>query len=166
LIGLVFPMALCAWLSAVSLFAARDGAGGVGVETPAPWGAVILALLTFVPVHELVHALLHPGWGLSPRTVIIIWPVGLRFGVYYEGCMTRKRWLVMRMAPLVCLSVIPVGFLTMFKYVAASFALEIFLQVLMLVNGIGSGGDVLAAIWVLLRVPTKAQMCFRGGRAY
>jgi hypothetical protein len=97
---------------------------------------------------------------------MVIWPTKLRFGVYYEGCMTRGRWLAMRLAPLVCLSVVPVMLLTLFEVVPASFALETFLQVLMLVSGIGSGGDVIAVIWVLFQVPARADICFCSGRAY
>jgi hypothetical protein len=166
LVGLALPMVLIVWLIAVSLLSAPVGAGDVGAETPVPWGAVILALVLVIPLHELVHAVLHPGFGLSPQTVMVIWPTKLRFGVYYEGCMTRGRWLAMRLAPLVCLSVVPVMLLTLFEVVPASFALETFLQVLMLVSGIGSGGDVIAVIWVLFQVPARADICFCSGRAY
>ena len=61
---------------------------------------------------------------------------------------------------------IPAALLTLFNVVPASFALEIFLQVLLLVNGVGSGGDVVAAIWVLFQVPSRSQICFVGGKAY
>ncbi len=72
----------------------------------------------------------------------------------------------MRLAPLMFLSVMPIGLLTLFHYVPGAFGLEIFLQVLMLVNGIGSGGDVVAVIWVLFQVPPESQICFCGGKAY
>jgi hypothetical protein len=72
----------------------------------------------------------------------------------------------MRLAPLVCLSVVPLVSLTLFKVVPASFALEIFLQVLVLVNMVGSGGDVIAVIWVLRQVPAQGEICFRSGKAY
>lgn len=174
LVGVLFTVVLVLWLIAVSFFASQSQVGGAaasaavaaGVETPMPWGAVILALLLFIPMHELVHAIWHPGLGLSPQTVMIIWPTKLRFGVYYEGCMTRRRWLVMRLAPFVCLSVIPVVLLTLFMVVPASFALGTFLEVLLLANGIGSGGDVIATIWVLLQVPSRAEICFCSGKAY
>jgi hypothetical protein len=125
-----------------------------------------LALLLYIPLHELLHAIWHPQLGLSPQTVMIIWPRKLRFGVYYEGCMTRRRWLIMRLAPFIVLVVIPAGLLTLFHYVPVTFALETFLQVLMLVNGIGSGGDLVAVIWVLRQVHSGAQICFCGGKAY
>jgi hypothetical protein len=127
---------------------------------------MLLALLLFIPLHELLHAIWHPQLGLSPRTVLVIWLKRLRFGVYYEGCMTRRRWLSMRLAPLLVLSVLPAGLLALFHLFPVSFALETFLQVLILVNGIGSGGDVVAVIWVLRQVPSGSQICFYGGKAY
>ena len=170
LVGLALPAVLFVSLVAVSFYTLASGGGDQAapatVDPPTPWGAVVLALLLFIPLHELVHAAVHPGLGLSPRTVMVLWPAKLRFGVYYEGCMSRRRWLVMRLAPLLCLSVIPVLLLTLFKVVPTSFATEIFWQVLALVNGIGSGGDVVAAVWVLAQVPAGGEICFRGGKAY
>jgi hypothetical protein len=166
LIGLLFPLAICGWLIVVSALAGQREGGETLVQPSTPWGVVALALLLCTPLHELLHAIWHPQLGLSPQTVIVIWPKRLRFGVYYEGCMTRRRWLMMRLAPFIVLVVIPAGLLTLFHYVPAPFALETFLQVIMLVNGIGSGGDVVAVIWVLRQVPSKAQICFCGGKAY
>jgi hypothetical protein len=148
------------------VLAEKSNGGEMVVDTSTPWGAVLMALLLFIPLHELLHAVWHPYLGFSPQTVLVIWPRKLQFGVYYEGCMTRRRWLFMRITPLMVLTVIPVGLLTLFQYYPASLTLEIFLQVLMLVNGIGSGGDVVAVIWVLFQVPSKAQIGFYGGKAY
>ena len=166
LIGLLFPLVVCGWFIAVSALA-RGGQGGyAAVDTSAQWGVVVLVLLLFIPMHELLHAMCHPQLGLSPQTVMVIWPRKLRFGVYYDGCMTRRRWLMMRLAPLMVLVVIPAALLTLSHFVPVSFALATFLHVMMLVNGIGSGGDVIAVIWVLLQVPSKAQICFCDGKAY
>jgi hypothetical protein len=166
MIGLVFPNVLCVWFIMVSMLAGGSKRGEAAAATSTPWSVVVMALLLFVPLHELLHAIWHPQQGMSAQTVMVIWPAKLRFGVYYEGCMTRRRWLLMRLAPLMFLSVLPAGLLTLFHYVPVAFALEIFLQVMMLVNGIGSGGDVVAVIWVLFQVPSKAQICFCGGKAY
>ena len=177
LVGLALPAVLFACFVAVSLLSlpnepgeapAHAGASpgaSAGAKSPMPWG-VVLALVLFIPLHELTHAVLHPGFGLSPQTVMVIWPTKLRFGVYYEGCMTRRRWLLMRLAPLACLSVVPILLLTLFRAVLLPFPLEIFLQVLTLVNFVGSGGDLVAAIWVLFQVPAGAEICFCGGKAY
>ena len=72
----------------------------------------------------------------------------------------------MRIAPLVVLTLLPALILGLFNYAAAPLSAHIFLQVLMLVNGIGSGGDLVAAAVVLFRVPRATQICFRGGKAY
>ena len=170
LVGLALPAVLFVGLAAISLYALASGAGEqvapATADRPTPWWPVVLALLLFVPLHELAHALVHPGLGLSPRTVVVLWPAKLRFGVYYEGCMTRRRWLVMRLAPLVGLSLIPVLLLALFKVVPASYATELYWQVLALVNMVGSGGDLVAAVWVLRQVPAGGEICFRGGKAY
>jgi hypothetical protein len=165
-IGLFIPFVMCAWLSAAEVFLARFRVGKLASSASMPWAPQVLALLLFIPLHEAVHAIWHPRLGLSSRTVVVIWPSKLRFGVYYGGCMTRRRWLVMRLAPFFFLTLVPIGLLTLFKVWPASFALDIFLQVLFLVNGIGSGGDIVAAVWVLRQVPAGAQVCFHGGKAY
>jgi hypothetical protein len=166
LIGLMVPNLFCVWLIFTSVLAEQNKGGETVVDTSTPWGAVLLALLLFIPLHELLHVVWHPQLGLSPRTVLVIWPRKLRFGVYYEGSMTRRQWLFMRITPLMVLTVIPVGLLTLFRYLPVPFALETFLQVMMLVNGIGSGGDVVAVIWVLFQIPSKSQIGFFGGKAY
>ena len=149
LFGLAFPNVLCVWLIMVSVLAEGSKRGEAAADTATPWGVVVMALLLFIPLHELLHAIWHPQQGMSSQTVMVIWPAKLRFGVYYEGCMTRRRWMLMRLAPLMFLSVMPAGLLTLFHYVPVAYGLEIFLQVLMLVNGLGSGGDVVAVIWAL-----------------
>jgi hypothetical protein len=71
----------------------------------------------------------------------------------------------MRMAPLVVLCLIPAGIVALSGWVTLNFTLETSLLVLMLANGIGSGGDGLAMMVVLRQVPVSAQLCFRGGKA-
>ena len=165
LAGFLFPTALFLWLIVMSLLALPRGADAPA-DLSTPWGAVAWALLLYIPMHELLHAVWHPQQGLSPQTIAIVWPAKLRFGVYYEGCMTRRRWLVMRMAPFVALSVVPAGVLAVLQYVSAPLAVQVFLQVLMLVNGIGSGGDIVALMWVCAQVPASSQICTLGGKAY
>ena len=61
---------------------------------------------------------------------------------------------------------LPAVLLTLFYWVAVAYAVNVFLQVLMLVNAIGSGADIVAVAWVLFQVPASAQICFSGGKAY
>jgi hypothetical protein len=164
-VGVLSFTILCAGVSILSLLA-DPGPARATAGTSSPWAGAIWALLLYIPTHEALHAVWHPRAGLSPQTVMVIWPVRLRFGVYYEGCMSRRRWLVMRLAPFTFLSLIPAILLAILQVGPASPALLAFLEALILVNCIGSGGDIVAAVWVLRQVPAASQICFTGGKAY
>jgi hypothetical protein len=72
----------------------------------------------------------------------------------------------MRLAPLVLLSLLPAAVIALMQVLPASPDLEIGLMVMMLVNALGSGGDVVAATLVVRQVPPSARLCFQEGRAY
>lgn len=156
---------LCGALSVLS-WVAGPGFGRSAPATSSPWEGAVWALLLYIPAHELLHAIWHPRAGLSPQTVMVMWPAKLQFGVYYDGCMTRRRWLLMRLAPLFFLSVVPALILAIVQTEPSSPALQAFLEVLLLVNCVGGGGDIVAAIWVMRQVPASTQICFDGGKAY
>ena len=166
LVGLVLLGGLCSVLSLWSFAVGDRGGYATGGESATSWRAVLLVLVVYIPLHELLHLLGQPGWGRSNQSVVVLWPARLRFGVYYEGCMSRRRWLAMRLAPVIALSALPAGLLALIKLWPQNVELEIGLQVLMLVNALGSGGDVVAALLVLRQVPPTGQLCFRAGRAY
>ena len=161
---LIFPiLGLCLLLSYFALPATETA---TTPHPPAPLGAVLLALLSYIPLHELFHLVWHPKFGTSNQSILVIWPTKLRFGVYFEGCMSRTRWLFMRIAPFVILSLIPAAFLAVLQNVALNHTIKTFFEVMLVVNGVGSGGDVIAMMLVLFQVPHSALLCFRGGRAY
>jgi len=164
LAGILFFAVLFLWLIVVSFLTTPSPTGSV--EETAPGIVVLLAVLLHVPLHELLHAAWHPRWGLSPQTVLVVWPARLHFGVYYDGCMTRRRWLAMRLAPLVFLSFLPAALLTVSHLAPLPFAVQIFLQVVLLANSIGSGADLIAVLWVLRQVAPGGQICFVEGKAY
>jgi hypothetical protein len=165
LVGFLFTNLLIIWLIVSSLLALQlDIHPSEGIALP--WVPVAVALILSVPIHECLHMIWHPGHGLSSQTVLVMWPEKLRFGVYYEGCMPLRRWMMMRLSPLLFLSVLPTLVLTISHYLPVSMALLIFLQVLMLVNGLGSGGDIVAVMAVLRQVPQNSEICFVQGLAY
>ena len=166
LVGLALLSGLCLVLSLWSFAVGDRGGYATAGESATPWRPVLVVLVVYIPLHESLHLLGQPGWGRSDQSVVVLWPARLRFGTYYEGCMSRRRWLGMRLAPFVVLSVLPAGLLALMKLWPQSVELEIGLQVLMLVNALGSGGDVIAARLVLRQVPPAGQLCFRAGRAY
>jgi hypothetical protein len=166
LVGLVLLGGLCAGLGTWSWAVGKRGGMATAGDVASPWVVVLIVLAVFIPLHELLHLLGQPGWGWSSRSVVALWPAKLRFGVYYEGCMSRRRWLAMRLAPLMLLSVLPACVLALLQVHPWSPEVEIGLQVLMVVNALGSGGDVVAALLVVAQVPPAACLCFRAGRAY
>lgn len=69
------------------------------------WG--LAAFVWLVPVHEAIHALVHPGRGLSDRTCIGLW---LSRGLFYAHChgpMSRNRFIAILIAPFIVLSILP-----------------------------------------------------------
>lgn len=135
-------------------------------DTPSPWLAPAIGLVLFIPLHELAHLLFQPGWGLTDRSVVVAWPIRLQFGVYYEGCMSMRRWLAIRLAPLVLLTLLPAALIALAQLLPPSPDLEIGLIVLMLVNSLGSGADLVTGAYVMRQVPSTADICFHQGWAY
>ena len=80
--------------------------------------------------------------------------------------MSRTRWLLMRIAPFVFLSILPAVLIALLQYVAFSHMTKTFIEVVMVLNAVGSGADVAAIVVVASQVPRGASLCFRGGHAY
>ncbi len=163
--GLLIFAFPCSLLSAVSTLVPRVYVDPADYE-PFPWLAVAVTLFLTIPVHELLHAVCHPHAGLSDATLLVIWPKRIQFGVYFEGCMSRTRWLVMRLFPFCALTFLPlIALLVLYGY-RVPWAWEVCLTVLFMVNSLSSGADVAAALLVLRQVPPDGQLCFVQGRAY
>ena len=166
MMGLALLCTLCVGLAMVSLLTSRGLPSEPRESVATPWGILIAVLLLYIPVHEILHIAWHPRFGLSDRTQVLVWPAKMRFGAYYEGCMSRGRWLAMRSSPFIVLSLIPAATLALCSKTSLDFAVETCLLLLMIVNAVGSGGDAIAIAWVLSQTPRRADLCFQGGRAY
>jgi hypothetical protein len=84
--------------------------------TPLSEVTIQLSLSTFfltfaaiVIVHELAHAAVHPGGGLSPRTILGVWPARLVFYAHYDGEMSRNRFIAVFLMPLIVISLLPLA---------------------------------------------------------
>ena len=102
-------------------------------------------------------------WGLSDHSRVVVWLARLRVGVYCEGDLSRSRWLAMRAAPFLLLSLAPACFLL--GWPDLSLEAESALSLMMVLNALGSGGDALAVLLVLHQVPAPGSLRFRDGRA-
>jgi hypothetical protein len=142
-----------------------DAASGPIKKEAIPWAGMIVTFGLCILAHELLHALLHPDSGRSDSTILFIGLKKLQFGVYYEGRIPRTRWILMRLFPLLVLTLLPLG-VFLLAYNQLTYAWETYLIIVMLTNSLGSGGDLVAAIIVLLQVPSSGTLNFYRGRAY
>lgn len=56
-------------------------------------------LIVLIPVHELLHAVIHPGFGLFRRSILGFWPSKLLFYAHYDGILSRNRVLAILIMP-------------------------------------------------------------------
>jgi len=162
LAGLLIPLIPFTVLSIES--AVIPGAGTYNGET-VPWWIVFPVLIVCIFFHELLHLLWHPGWGFSKQSSVNIWPQKFQFGVFFDGFMSRSRWLAMRLAPLVGLTLLPTVFLLVTHFYDLPFFWRQFIVLVILVNSLGSGGDLLASIIVYRQVPAQGKIGIWNGRA-
>jgi hypothetical protein len=97
--------------------------------------------------------------------MVLIWPRKLSLGVYYEGFMSRTRWLVMRLSPLLGLTLVPTLVLLILTSYEISFFWQQFTVLVILVNSLGSGGDLVASVIVAKQVPRRGEIGNWNGRA-
>lgn len=159
--ALVVILAGLAWLI-FQVFPRGSGAPSFIGFTRSTW----LALLLFIPVHELIHALCHPKWGLSPNTLIGLWPSRLLFYAYYHGQVERNRLLVAFAMPFIILSLLPIALLAVLKYFFPVVPLATTLAVLSFVNGAAASGDVIGFCLVLFQIPSRAIVRNKGWKSY
>ncbi len=162
LTGLALPVFPIALLGLEALLLPRVEAGPT--ESIPPW-ILLPVLLVSVVAHEFLHLLFHPGWGVSSQSLVLVWPRRLQLGVYYEGFMTRTRWLAMRLSPLVGLTVLPTLLLLVAYPYSMSFFWEQFVVLVILVNSLGAGGDLVASLIVARQVPRGGEVGNWNGRA-
>jgi hypothetical protein len=125
--------------------------------------SISFALLIFggtIIIHELIHAAAHPLSGLSPKTILGVWPAKLLFYAHYEGTLSRNRFALILFAPFAALSLLPL-------LVCAG--LGFFLPILFLVSifsGVSACVDLLGTILILWQLPSCAVVRNLGWRTY
>ena len=107
-------------------------------------------------VHELIHALGYPQFGFSRQSLLGVWPSRLVFYAGYLGRLSRNRWLVVYLLPFLVLSVLPLLVCRPFHFDAP------LLQVVSVVNGLFSGGDLVLVLLIFFQVPRAATMQNQG----
>jgi hypothetical protein len=129
-----------------------------GPLAPLVWMVLAFGLcfVGTVIVHECLHALAYPGFGLTDRTLIGAWPSRLLFYAAHLDALSRNRWLLVYLLPLIVLSVLP---LLAWRVCGLYSGLLHFVSLL---NGLASSGDLLMVLLMLLQVPRRAKLRNKG----
>lgn len=125
----------------------------------------LLILALTMPVHELIHALSTPNWGLSPQTVI---GVQKRKGLFmpyvlYDGEQPLWRFLLTGLTPTILLTVLPLilsGLAPLDPAVRAGLGFLAFFNVAV------SGGDLFLFTWLITHLHLRSQVRQKGWTLY
>ncbi len=120
----------------------------------------LLAFLVVIPIHELLHALTQPQFGLTRRTYLGVWPAKLVFYAHYEGELTRERFLFILAVPTIVLTVVPLTACVLFGWNAP------FLAAVASANGVSAAGDLFGLFLISTQIPRGALVRNQGWRSY
>jgi hypothetical protein len=132
------------------------------VMTLGRWAAVLFPLLVIVTlatflaslifVHELIHVLACPRFGLTSATVLGVWPSRVLAYGNHSGPVSFTRGIVVGLAPFLVLSVLPLlvafGGGPRWPLVA----------VVSVVNALVCGGDAVICLMLVCQVPFNATL--------
>ena len=125
-----------------------------------------LAIMLLVPLHEIIHAFCYPHYGATDQTLIGVWPQKILVYAFYQGAMTRARFIITMLTPFLVLSFLPVFSVALFRQPPLSGEFLTFLIVASILNGIASSADILAAALVFWRLPRQAVIRTKGWKSY
>jgi len=122
--------------------------------------SLLVWIIGVAVVHETIHAMFHPGLGISFNTVLGFWPSKLVFYAHYDNVLSRNRFVAILMAPFVILSLMPLlgGLLAG----TAPFYI-IFVSVF---NGLLSCVDILGVLLIVVMVPKSAFVRNKGWKTF
>jgi hypothetical protein len=125
--------------------------------------AVVLSFPALIVVHELLHALVHPGGGLAPTTIIGAWPKRLLFYAHYSGPLTRNRFLLVFAMPFLILTVLPLALAAGVELPAGWLMWAAWFSTW---NALFACGDYIGLALILFQIPRDAIVQNQGWRTY
>lgn len=119
----------------------------------------IISFILIIPIHETIHALVFPESIKSDNVIFGMWLEKGIFYAYYEGEMSKKRFILCLLMPLMILSVLPIilmYFLGWNKFVFNFAQLNAFL----------SCGDILGFFIMAFNLPKGVIVRNKGWETY
>jgi hypothetical protein len=127
---------------------------------------VFSALMSFpllIIVHELLHAVVHPGFGSRNESIIGAWPQTLLFYAHYCGEMTRNRFLVVFATPFLVISVVPLLIASMGVLPPQLASVAAWLSIW---NSMFACGDIFGFFLFLWQIPPNTRVRNKGWYTY
>lgn len=126
---------------------------------------ILAIILISIPLHELVHALAHPHFGLSSNSILGLWLSRGLFYAHYEGEMSRNRFLAILALPFLILSMLPV-IIVGFAGPSTSTRILGYLVIVALVNSLLASGDAVGFGLILSQIPSSAVVRNKGWKSF
>lgn len=117
-------------------------------------------IIVLIPLHELLHALVHPGWGLSSGTIIGLWLSKGLFYAHYGGSMSRNRFLLILIMPYLVLGVLPIILMGIWPMATLFFLL------FSLWGSVLACGDLVGVGLILFQIPNSSAVRNKGWKTY
>jgi len=156
LLVLSVPIAFLTGLLCLWLYKSLVNPAGLPINV----NLIYVSFIVLLPIHEIVHAIATPNWGLSNKTVVGFWPKRMLPYCAYLGEWTRSQALWCLLAPIFILSIFPMILMFMFR-LDNSLLFHFFA-----VNALASSGDLIQAPMILLCIPQRAILKNKGWRTY
>lgn len=120
----------------------------------------LLNFAGIVIVHELIHALIHPGNGRHHASILGLWPTKILFYAHYDGKLSRDRFIAILLMPLLVISVLPLLILAITQTASG------WLAFISSFNALLACGDILAAGMIWAQIPANATVRNQGWKTY
>ena len=151
MVAIAFLFNLGFWLSGVDtspLTDIRNVPNAIGI------------VLVLAPVHELLHFICLPSFGLNDKSMFGFWPKVFSPYVFYNGVLTRNRHIFIGICPFIALSVIPL----LCSYILPS--IPIVIVAASYLNSFMSGMDLMGSFLLVKQVPSNTLVRNKGDKTY
>ena len=111
---------------------------------------VMVGIPMLIAAHELAHAVGYPGGVRTNQTLIGIWPAKFLFYASHSGPVSRNRFLLICLLPLLSLTMLPLIGAALSQHITVGVA------AVSIVNGAFSCGDQVIVAMIAWQVPRRA----------
>ncbi|MBV1775369.1 DUF3267 domain-containing protein [Burkholderiaceae bacterium DAT-1] len=124
---------------------------------------MFISFLGMVVVHEMIHGVCQPGWGVSDQTVYGVMRKEGFVYAFYEGELSRNRLLMILLAPFCVITLFPLLLVWHFTVPPILF---MYLAWYACLNGISAAADLYGSWLIWQQVPASARVRNRGWFTY